>query len=257
MFNNTVMKTILSALLILFMLALGSCSGKKAAKPEGTFDPKASFVFANEQIEKKDYEGARATLVEIKNRDTSRQIAPLAQLKIADSYVKEDEPERGIAEYQTFLEEYPDNQYAPYAQYQIAMVHFNKIEDAERGYGYAAKALKEFEKLKQMFPRNPYRDVLDLRINQCRNTLAEYEFLVGEFYYKKGSYYAAVERFEGLLKDYPEYKAEAKILFYMGMSFKNLGQNDKAREYLTRLIEKYPNNKIVKKAQKALDKLKP
>jgi outer membrane protein assembly factor BamD len=239
------------------MLTLGSCSGKKAAKPEGPFDPKASFVFANEQIEKKKYEDARATLVEIKNKDTSRQIAPLAQLKIADSYIKEEEPERGIAEYRRFLEEYPDNQYAPYAQYQIAMVHFNKIEDAERGYGYAAKALKEFEKLKQMFPRNPYRDVLDLRINQCRNTLAEYEFLVGEFYYKKGSYYAAVERLKGLLKDYPEYKAEAKILFYMGMSFKNLGQNDKAREYLTRLIEKYPNNKIVKKAQKALDKLNP
>ena len=108
-----------------------------------------------------------------------------------------------------------------------------------------------------MFPRNPYRDVLDLRINQCRNTLAEYEFLVGEFYYKKGSYYAAVERFKGLLKDYPEYKGEANVLFYMGMSYENLGQNDKAREYLDRLIEKYPNNKIIKKAKKALHNLKP
>lgn len=257
MFNSTIMKTILSALLILFMLVLGSCSGKKEARPEEPFDPKESFIFANEQIEKKNYEDARAALREVKNKDTSRQIAPLAQLKIADSYVREDEPERGIAEYQTFLEEYPDNQYAPYAQYQIAMVHFNKIQDAERGYGYAAKAIKEFEKLKQMFPRNPYRDVLDLRINQCRNTLAEYEFLVGEFYYKKGSYYAAVERLEGLLKDYPEYKGEANVLFYTGMSYKNLGQNDKAREYLDRLIAKYPSNKIIKKAKKALNNLKP
>ncbi len=257
MFNSTVMKTLISVLLILFILIGGSCSGKKAARPEAPFDPKASFIYANEQIEKKNYEDARATLRELKSKDISRQIAPLAQLKIADSYVKEDEPERGIAEYRTFLEEYPDNQYAPYAQYQIAMVHFNKIEDAERGYGYAAKALKEFEKLKQMFPRNPYRDVLDLRIKQCRNTLAEYEFLVGEFYYKKGSYYAALERLKGLLKDYPEYQGEAKVLFYMGMSYKNLGQNDKAREHLTRLIEKYPNNKIIKKAKKALNNLKP
>ena len=156
MFNNTVMKTILSALLILFMLALGSCSGKKAAKPEGPFDPKASFVFANEQIEKKKYEDARATLIEIKNRDTSRQIAPLAQLKIADSYIKEEEPERGIAEYRRFLDEYPDNQYAPYAQYQIAMVHFNKIEDAERGYGYAEKALKVINLGLKYHPRSSY-----------------------------------------------------------------------------------------------------
>jgi outer membrane protein assembly factor BamD len=251
------MKTLLSTLLILLLCVLGSCSGKKTAKPEGPFDPKESFVYANKQIEKKDYASARATLLEIKNKDTSRKIAPLAQLKIADSYIREKEQERGIAEYKTFLEEYPDNQYAPYAQYQIAMVYFNEIEDPERGYGYAIKALEEFQKLKEMFPRNPYRDVLELRINQCRNTLAEYEFLVGRFYYKKGSYYAAVERFEGLLKDYPEYKGEAQILFYLGMSYKELGQNDRARDYLTRLIEKYPNNKIIKKAQKALNKLKP
>lgn len=247
----------LCAVLILIILALGSCSGKKETKPEGSFDPQKAFVFANEQIEKKDYEGARITLLEIKNKDTSRKVAPLAQLKIADSYIKEDEPEVGIAEYQKFLEEYPDNQYAPYAQYQIAMVYFNKIEDAERGYGYAAKALKEFEKLKQMFPRNPYRDIIDLRIKQCRNTIAEYEFLVGKFYYKKGSYNAALERLEGLLKNYPEYKREATVLFYTGMSYKNLGQNDKAQEYLARLIEKYPNNKIIKKAKKELDSLKP
>lgn len=244
-------------MLTLIILALGSCSGKKETKPEGSFDPQKAFVFANEQIEKKDYEGARITLLEIKNKDTSRKVAPLAQLKIADSYIKEDEPEVGIAEYQKFLEEYPDNQYAPYAQYQIAMVHFNKIQDAERGYGYAAKALKEFEKLKQMFPRNPYRDIIDLRIKQCRNTIAEYEFLVGKFYYKKGSYNAALERLEGLLKNYPEYKREATVLFYTGMSYKNLGQNDKAQEYLARLIEKYPNNKIIKKAKKELDSLKP
>jgi outer membrane protein assembly factor BamD len=257
MFNSTVMKIRLCAILILLLLSTSFCSGKKETRPEGSFDPKNSFVFANEQIEKKDYEGARATLLEIKNKDTSHEIAPLAQLKIADSYIKEDEPERGIAEYQKFLEEYPDHQYAPYAQYQIAMVSFNKIEDAQRGYGYAAQALKEFEKLKEMFPRNPYRDVIDLRIKQCRNTIAEYEFLVGDFYYKKGSYSAAIGRLDDLLKTYPEYQNEASVLFYIGMSYKYLGQDDKAREYLTRLIEKYPNNKIIKKAKEALDRLKP
>ena len=251
------MKIRLCALLILLMLSLSVCSGKKEMKPEKTFNPKESFIFANEQLEKKDYAGARATLLEIKNKDTSHEIAPLAQLKIADSYIKEDEPDRGIAEYQKFLDEYPDHQYAPYAQYQIAMVSFNKIEDAQRGYGYAVEALKAFEKLKKMFPRNPYRDVIDLRIKQCRNTIAEYEFLVGKFYYKKESYHAAIGRLENLLKEYPEYQGMANVLFYLGMSYKYLGQDEKAREYLTRLIETYPNNKIIKKAQKALAKLTP
>lgn len=251
MLNSTVMQMRLYTILFIIFL-LVSCSGKKETRPEGSFDPQEAFISANKQIEKKDYESARTTLLEIKNRDTSREIAPLAQLKIADSYIKQEEPELGIAEYQKFIEEYPEHQYAPYAQYQIAMVYFNKIEDAARGSGYAAQALEEFEKLKSMFPRNPYRDVIDLRIKQCRNTIAEYEFLVGKFYYKKGSFEAALGRLEGLLKNYPEYKGEASVLFYTGMAYKNLGQNDKAIEYLIRFIEKYPNNKLYKKAKKAL-----
>jgi len=241
-------------ILILFMI---SCSGKKEIKPSEIADQEKAFVMANELIEKKDYEKARTALFEIKARDTTRKIAPLAQLKIADSYIKEEEPELAITEYKKFLEAYPDHQYAPYAQYQIAMVYFSQIEGPERGYGGAAKALEEFEKLKRMFPRNPYRDTIELRIQKCRNIIAEYEFLVGNFYYKKGSYDAAISRFEELLKKYPDYNRGADVLFYTGMSYKKLGRKDRASEYLTRLIERYPDNRLVTDAKKELTKLKP
>ena len=234
-----------------------SCSGKTAIKPAERFDPEKAFTQANKQLEDKDYDKARAGFLEVKNRDLSKKYAPLAQLKIADSYVKEGEPELAVAEYQKFMEAYPDNEYAVYAQYQIAMVYFNQIEGPERGYSGAAKALAEFEKLKKMFPRNPYRDAVDLKIEKCRETIAEYEQMVGQFYYKKGSYNAAVGRFVPLLKTYPDYKGEPDVLFYAGMSYKNLGEKEKAREYFTRLIEKYPNNKLVTTAKKEIAALRP
>ncbi|MEW6675880.1 MAG: outer membrane protein assembly factor BamD [Nitrospirota bacterium] len=240
--------------LIIFFI---SCSGKPAVKPVETFDPEKAFAKANEQIDKKEYEEARATLLEIKNRDMSKKIAPLAQLRIADSYVKEGEPELAVAEYQRFLEIYPDHRYASYAQYQIAMTYFNQIESADRGYSGAAKAIEEFEKLKKMFPRNPYRDVIDIRIEKCRNTIADYEFLVGEFYYKKGSYNAALGRFEELMKKNPDYKKEADVLYRIGMCYKNLGQKDKAEEYLNRLIAKYPNDLLSANAKKELATIRP
>ncbi|MEW6002977.1 MAG: outer membrane protein assembly factor BamD [Nitrospirota bacterium] len=241
-------------LLIFFII---SCSGKVAVRPAEKFDPEKSLTKANEKIEKKDYEEARALLLEVKNRDLSKKFAPLAQLKIADSYVKEEEPDLAIAEYQKFLDVYPDHQYASYAQYQIAMVYFDQIEGSERGYGAAAKALAEFDKLKKMFPRNPYKDVVDLRIEKCRNTIADYEFLVGEFYYKKESFSAAVVRFEELIKNYPDYRREANVLYYTGLSYKKLGQREKASEYLNRLIDKYPNNKLAADAKKELARLLP
>lgn len=241
--------------LILSILLIISCAKKQSVKPPEKFDPEKSFAAANEQMEKKAYEKARALFLEVKNRDFTKKYAPLAQLKIADTYVSEEETELAVTEYRRFLEAYPDHQYGPYAQYQLAMVYFNQIEDPERGYGGAAKALEEFEKLKKLFPRNPYKEVVDIKIQQCRNTIAEYEYLVGRFYYKKNSYNAAIGRFEGLLKKYPEYKGEAEVLFYAGVSYKNLGRNENASEYLTRLIEKYPGSKLVKDAQKELASL--
>jgi outer membrane protein assembly factor BamD len=242
---------------IFLIISIVSCSGKTAIRPPERFDPEKAFAKANTQLDKNDYDQARAGFLEVKNRDMSKKFAPLAQLKIADSYVKQGEPELAVAEYQKFMEAYPDNEYDSYAQYQIAMVYFNQIEGPERGYSGAAKALAEFEKLKKLYPRNPYRDAVDLKIEKCKNTIAEYEQLVGAFYYKKGSYNAAIGRFVGLLKKYPDYKREADVLYYIGMSYKNIGEKEKAKEYFTRLIDKYPNNKIVKTAKKELSDLRP
>ena len=240
--------------MLLFVFA---CSGKAPVKTSAEeFNAEASFEKADKLIQDKDYEGARKLLLEIKNRDLTKKYAPVAQLRIADAYVKEGEPELAVAEYRKFLEIYPDHRHASYAQYQIAMVYFNQIEGPERGYGGAAKALEEFEKLKRDFPRNPFKDLIELRIEKCRNIIADYEFLVGEFYLKKSSYKAAISRFETLLQKFPDYKKTENVLLYLGICYKKAGEPEKAEMYLNRLIEKYPNSRLRADAQKELSSLK-
>lgn len=232
------------------MLVIAACSGKKEVRPEGPFDAEKSLAFAGELIEKKEYEDARKILLEVKNRDLTKKYSPLAQLKIADSYAKDEDYDLAVAEYRKFLELYPDHKYASYAQYQIGMAYFAQIESPERGYGGAAKALEEFERLKQMFPRNPYWDVIDLRIERCKNIIADYEFLVAEFYYKKGSCNAALGRYAKVLSSFPGYKEEPVVIYHSAMCYKKLGDKGKAAEYLTLFMEKYPNNELAKEAQK-------
>jgi outer membrane protein assembly factor BamD len=238
-----------------FILAIfTACTGKSSVQQAGVeeFSAESSFEKANKLIESKDYDEGRALLLEIKNRDLTKKYAPLAQLRIADAYVKEGEPELAVAEYRRFLEIYPDHQHASYAQYQIAMVYFGQIESPERGYGGAARALEEFEKLKKDFPRNPYKELVDIRIEKCRTVIADYEYLVGEFYMKKGSYTAAIERFEGLLKQFPDYKKEDKVLLSLGISYKKVGQREKAEALLNKLLEKYPSSPLTNEAKKEL-----
>lgn len=238
--------------LVILLLVLLSCSGKKEVRVTDTFDPEGLLSRANELIEKKDFEEARRMLLEVKNRDTSKKYAPLAQLKLADSYFRDEEYETAIEEYRRFLDLYPENKYASYAQYQIAMVYFSQIEGPERGYGAAEKALKEFERLMQLFPRNPYREVVEVKMQQCKNIMADYEFLVAEFYFKKGSYHSAIKRLDTILKKFPEYKKIPLVYYYMAVSMKKTGERDKAKEYLNLIIEKYPDDRITKEAKKEL-----
>jgi|GEM_PF-219872 len=238
--------------LLLVLISIVSCSGKAVVKSTETFDAERSFARANRMINDKDYQGARNILLEIKNRDLTKKFAPLAQLRIADSYVKEGEPELAAAEFRKFIDIYPDHKYAPYAQYEIAMAYFNQIESPERGYEGAAKAMAEFKKLQKNYPRNPYRDLIDLRIEKCRNVMADYEYLVGEFYMQKGSYDAAINRFEGLIKDYPDYKKTEQVYLNLGISYGRAGQKAKAEEYLKKLMEAYPHSPLVPQAKKEL-----
>ena len=147
------MKLLRIVFIAMLLLSVFGCSGKAPVKATSEeFNAESSFEKANKLIDDKEYDKARALLLEVKSRDLTKNYAPLAQLRIADSYVKEGEPDLAVAEFRKFLDIYPDHRYASYAQYQIAMVYFNQIESPERGYGGAAKALEEFEKLKKNFP---------------------------------------------------------------------------------------------------------
>ena|SRR5208283_758550 len=238
-------------LIVALTAALSGCGGKEVKKDED-FDPEKFLARASALIDDNDYEGARKVLLEVKNRDSTKKYAPLAQLRIADSYMKDSDPDHGIEEYKKFLELYPENPQTSYAQYQIAMAYFSQIEGADRGLSAAQKALQEFTRLKELYPRNPYRDVIELRVQKCRNIIAEGEFIVGEFYYKKESYKPAITRFERLLAQYPEYEGADEAFLLLGKSYKAIKMEDKAREAFKTLIEKYPASKFAKDARKGI-----
>ncbi len=242
-------------LLIGLMLFLASCSGTKAQKKDEGFDAERYMTQADMLISQKEYDEARRILLEVKNRDLSRKYSPSAQLKIADSYIKEGELDTGIDAYRKFLEMYPVGQYSSYAQYQIAMAYYVQIESPDRGAGAAKIALSEFLRLKEMFPRNPFREVVELRIEKCRNVIADGEFMIGEFYYKKQAYSAAAGRFQGILEQFPDYKRTDEVLFFLGNSYKNLKMPDNARDVFNELLLRYPSSKFALDVRKEVQKL--
>jgi len=111
-------------------------------------------------------------------------------------------------EYKRFVELYPYNRIASYAQYQLAMCAFKQIDSPDRTPEHAEKALAEFEALLSRYPQSPYADETREKIAVSKDHLAEHEYLIGQFYYKKGAYQAALSRFDHLLGKYAHAKVE-------------------------------------------------
>lgn len=246
---------IISPYLICFVIFLSffSCSTDKSAiKEEPPFMAEESFNKANDLIKDERYEEARGILETIRSRDTSQHYAILARLRIADTYFESESYEEAVVEYESFLDLYPHHKYSSYAQFRLAECFFERIKTVDIGYSWAKRALHEFEQLQRRYPRNPYMDVIDNRIKECLNLIADYEFYVGNFYYKKGSYNAAIGRFRGLVQNYPDANKVPEALYYTGLSYSELGQPGLAINTFSDLIDKYPTLEISNEAKKRL-----
>jgi outer membrane protein assembly factor BamD len=241
------------ALIIFAGLIALSCS-KKVPLPV-PFVAENVFAEANEKLKKKDYEEARKLFEDIKLKDTGNAYAPLAQLRIADSYVQEEEPEVAVDEFREFVRDYPMHRYASYAQYQIGLVYYNMIKGPDRGYGAAVRALDEFEALERLYPRHPYKETVKYKMDRARDVIADHEFLVGDFYFKKGAYRGAVDRLGGLLRDFPDYGRRAEALYRLAVSHWALGERGKAEHHLNALSVEHAGDELIQRAREKFREL--
>jgi outer membrane protein assembly factor BamD len=236
--------------LFLLLVIVFSCSRGK--KDTSFFEPAERLKEADLLISKEKYEEAREVLEDIRVKDASRKYATIARLRIADTFFEDEKYEEAAVEYESFLNVHSRHRYASYAQFKLAMCYFKRIKTVDVSYSWAKQALDEFEKLQQNYPRNPYLDTTDKRITVCKRILADFELYVGRFYFKKGSFNAALLRFNNIIQTYPGSANEPDALYYIGVSYNNLGQQDKAEAALNSLIEKYPSMEISGKAKEVL-----
>lgn len=224
--------------MIIIALAFFAASCAKTVAPEGPFEPAMEFEQANAKLADNFYEDARTGFGKIKRQDTTGEYAPLAQLRIGDSYMQEEHPDLAVEEYQRFINDYPMHKYASYAQYQIGMAYFGLIDGADRAFSPASKAQAAFEELLRRFPRNPYREQAQLKIQQCREVLAEHEFEVADFYFRREGWSAVVGRLTGILRDYPEFDRLDDINLRLAVSYHALGMAEQSQRHLDMLDAK-------------------
>lgn len=150
------------------------------------------------------------------------------------------------AKYRDFLNRYPTSDRAPYVQLQIANSLARRIDRPDRDQTAAEQALVAYQEVLRLYPTSDYGAEARDSIVKVRHQLAEHEFGVGDFYLRYGLALSAVNRFLGLLEDYPDYDQKDKIYFYLGKAYLEGRALVEADKYFTKLRREFPASEYSK-----------
>jgi outer membrane protein assembly factor BamD len=103
---------------------------------------------------------------------------------------------------QRYVDLYPADKDAAYAQYLIALTHYDTITDVGRDQSTTEAALRELQTVASRYPNSEYARDARLKIDLARDHLAGKEMQVGRYYLKRGHYVAAINRFRTVVDDY-------------------------------------------------------
>jgi len=167
---------------------------------------------------------------------------PNVIMKRGEAFFEKEEYAEAIVEYNHFLDLHRAHTLASYAMFRIGESQLKLAKGIQRDPSPVQKAIEAFEKLRKEFPGSRYDSPALQKIQECHDLMAQTHLFVGEFYYRRGSYLAAAHRFEQIMKLYPDKAVAPDALYFLALSYHDLGADDWASEKLTLLAEKYPSS---------------
>jgi outer membrane protein assembly factor BamD len=181
---------------------------------------------------------------------------PEALMGLADAMYGDKRYEEAKFQYRRFLELFPVHPEAAKAQFNSALCSFQRMKDIDRDQSTTHEAVQEFQRLIQSYPRSSYVDDAKEKLAESRERLAAYELYVGRYYYKQGAYPAAIGRFAGLLKTYPEVAIADEALFLLGSAYARNDNPQDASSVFDELVQRYPQSRYANQAKSRLASLR-
>ena len=195
----------LSLVLVFGLSGCGWFSTEKSDAP-----PEVLAQEGIKDLKKRNYLDAIDTFEKLKDRYPYSNHAVLAQLKVADAYFYDQKYAEAFQAYREFEKLHPTNKAVPYCIYREGLSFYRQRSTIDRDQTYTHKAIAEFKRLKQKYPKSRYTAKANNYLAKCLKDLAEHEFYVANFYYKTKRYQAAIDRYQGLIQDYPRFPENAQ-----------------------------------------------
>ena len=251
-------KALLTALSVAL---LSSCIHKKYETPitKNTQQPdKVLFDQAIKDIERGRYEVARISLNTLMNTYESSEFLAKAKLAIADSWFREgggNGLSQAEAEYKDFQLFYPDMEESAQAQSRVCDIHYKQMDKSDRDSLQTLRAETECRDLLVRYPNSKFAPGAAQRLRDIQESLAEHEFVVGDFYWRREMNPAAANRLNALVDQFPLYSKAGDALYEAGDAYSKMGPRFRKQtgDMFGRVVRDYPLSARAKEAKARLE----
>jgi outer membrane protein assembly factor BamD len=242
------------------LLALGACASAVRKPPTGaTNADKFLFDRGTEALNDHKWFQSREYFREIVDNYPQSAYRADAKLGIGDTYLGEGTSEANVLainEFREFLNYYPTNPRADYAQYKLGLAHFEQMRGPQRDQTETKAAITEFETFLDRYPKSDLIGQVREKLREAKDRLDESDYDVGIFYYRAKWYPGAIDRFKAVLTRDPEYTARDNVYYYLAESLIKTNRSAEALPYLERLVSEFPQSQHLEDAKRRIAELK-
>jgi outer membrane protein assembly factor BamD len=231
--------------LIIFLTQFSGCATTK----EKTYSASQLLQQGKTLAKRKDTDEAKAKIQLLLEDYPDSKERTAATMLLADLHYSGEEYEEAKFHYQKFIELYPAHQFVDRAHFYKAMSSFKLTDLASRDLTPVNSALEGFERFAQDFPKSSYNKKANEKITQCLDILAQNMFEIGKFYYRTGSYQAAILRLKRLKAEYPNHSYILEAEFLLAESYFHEQNFPEASTYYKTVIKNSPRSEFAKEAR--------
>ena len=233
--------------------------GKKDVIPQNVANPDR-FLFDRGEaaLKEKKWLEAREYYRQVFDNYPQSPVRPDAKLGIADTYLGEKSSESLVladSEFREFLTYYPRHQRADYAQYRLAMTHFQQMRGLARDQTSTRDALTEFQVFFDKFPDSSLMPEVRKNWRIARDRLSDSERLVAELYMRTNNWRGAAARLQAVMKEDPNYTNRDAAYYDLAEIYFKTDNKAQALPWYQKLVDEFTKSEYLEKSQERLKEL--
>jgi outer membrane protein assembly factor BamD len=211
--------------------ALGLGGGKQTKEaPLDSYTPEQIYEMGENQLEvKKNPKGSLRYFQEVERLYPYTEWAKRGLIMQAYTLHQTKKYDEARDAAQRYLDFYPGDEDAAYAQYLLALSYYDQIDEVGRDQGLTFQALQALRTVIEQYPDSEYAKSAMMKFDMAFDQLAAKEMEIGRYYLKRGNYAAAINRFRTVVQDYQTTSYTAEALHRLVECYLALGFTDEAQ----------------------------